>query len=388
MALRPDGKASPGMGGNTGQILGQIAGYWGLAQLGGNLFGRRKLKRGYRQIAPGVWSKVFQDTISLNPGDYQFYSAHKYTRRDTNPATITDTNSKYISSPVWIAADILQSIGGVTSGNICSSGFGSFIQAETDLTALTGVDWEIIFRILGPTNPDECLARLSEQSPVAFWCGNDGKWRAAVYNRTPTTASKFVDADGSIYYWSYGTDIMAGSFSCGLTPVRDVVNEVRVEYALFAPNNSFTKTTWVSPNGSDDGNGTADQTGAIGTSTDRSVRATNSRDDFGIKQARSFQMDQIYTDEQARVMRNYYFDIGVRPRIYGQFDTWNIGATLEVNQTIYLSDDLGDYVPVPLYPGNSLSPRSWADIPMMVNSVERNISGDFEQYTVSFEEIP
>lgn len=379
----PKGSAAKG----AGNILGTIGTAWTIAQLGGDLFGRRKLKKGYRQIAPGIWSKVFQDTVSLNPDGYQFYAHHTYPRRDTNPATITDTNSKYVASPVWIASDILTQIGGVTSGNICTSGFGSFIQAQTDLDALVSGDWEVIFRTLGPTNPDECLARLSEQSPVAFWCGNDGKWRAAVYNRTPSTASKFTDADGNVYYWSYGTDMLAGSFRCGVTPVRDVVNEVRIEYALFAPTNSFTKTTWVSPVSSDDGTGSADQTGAIGTATDRTARAVNSRDDFGIKQARTFQFDQIWTDEQAKYMRNQYFDMAWRPRIYGQFDTWNIAATLEVNQTIYINDDVGDYVPVPNYPGNSLGPRSWADIPMIVTSVERSIMGDFEKYTVSWEEI-
>ena len=59
----PKGSAAKG----AGNILGTIGTAWTIAQLGGDLFGRRKLKKGYRQIAPGIWSKVFQDTVSLNP---------------------------------------------------------------------------------------------------------------------------------------------------------------------------------------------------------------------------------------------------------------------------------------------------------------------------------
>lgn len=357
-------------------------------------FRKQQLRPGWRKIGRGAWSKVgdLTSTNSINPDSYQFYAQHKNSLRDDGTGDYAGA-SAYIKNPATFAKMILCEFGGLSTSDIQTGAgvFGAFDQAATDLDALVTGDWEIIYRHLQQGTVGSALQRLMGQAPMAFWQSQrTGKWMAEVFKRTPAARQKFKDAAGNVYKWKYLSDLLPyGEPVFTFTPPDEVLNEVHIHYALSAFTGQYTRDCWVGPDGSDDGTGTRDQTGAIGTSTDREIRATDSRNDWHVYNVHHVYADQIYRPEQAKVLRDYIFDMAYRPRMLAALPTWNLAAGLEPNMVTYIenSQELLDDYGVPRYPGHGGSQIGWDSIPWLVTDFPRVSEGGRTRYVLNLEEI-
>jgi len=353
-------------------------------------FSAQKRNPNYRRIGPGAWARNSQvDTSSINPAGYTFYAQHKNSLKDDG--TISGSAS-VLKSPIWLAKYLLVEFGGLDATNdfeATAGAFGNFATAASDLDALVSADWEAIYRHLTPGNLDAALDRICSQAPIAIWQSNQtGKWMAEVFNRTVAPRQKFKDSGGNVYYWHLQNDFLPyGEPMITWTDPEHIVNEVHVHYRMAGHSGQYTADCWVGPDGSDDGTGTRDQTGAAGTSTDREVRATDSRNDWHIYNRIDIYADQIYRQTEAVVLRNYLFDTAYRPRMVFDSATWNRAATLEPNQVIYLdhASFIDDY-PVMRYPDRGGSQKAWNQFAWLVTDVQRS-GGDMDVYQVTAEEI-
>jgi hypothetical protein len=346
----------------------------------------------YRRSGNGAWTKIAKvDRVSVNPTGYSFYAQHSNSLRDDGSGTCTGTASAFIKNPVTFAKLLLTQFGGLSAGDFETGAgvFGNFLQAASDLDALVTGDWEIKYLHLQPGNVSAAIDRLMAQAPLAIWqSSRTGKWMAEVFSRTPSARQKYKDAAGNVYKWHYLKDMLPyGEVVIDWTPPDDIVNEVHVHYGMSAINGQYTGDCWVGPDGSDDGLGTRDQTGAIGTSTDREVRATDSRDEWDVYNPVHVWADQIYRPEQAKVLRNFIFDSFSRPRMTVQFNTWNLAAGIEPNMVTYLDNVMNDDLPVPRYPGHGGAQKGWDEFHFLVVDCQRIEIGKASGYQMSLEEI-
>lgn len=178
-----------------------------------------------------------------------------------------------------------------------------------------------------------------------------------------------MDRDGSTNYkWKYTEDMVDGSVRVGFTPIDECINEVHVRNAPFSPTNQYTKEAWVGPEGSDNSNGSRDESGA----GDREDQATGSRDDLHIKNSVTLDLPDLIWPLAADY-RTYFFDRFSRPRLTISFTTGQRGIGLEPGMATLIDNELQDYIPVPYYPGDGVgggTAKEWDDIIFFVRDVE------------------
>ena len=239
-----------------------------------------------------------------------YYAQSLGSINDNGSGRYTGSAGASINWPSAIWHHYAEQFGQVATTDITTAAttFGSFAEARTALNAKVSGDWDLSLSITERTTPTQLIDRLGGLAPLKIYRSMlDGKFKALVYKQTPDTYDYFLDPFGNNYSWKYSED-MAPKPKARLSPIDAVVNEVHVRYGGFAPDGSLTKDTWVSPDGSDDGSGNRDQTGALGAANDREARAVRSRDFYGqgvtggFQQSMTVECPEIYTDAVAVAM--------------------------------------------------------------------------------------
>ncbi len=252
--------------------------------------------------------------------------------------------------------------------------FGSFAEARTALNGKVSGDWDLSLPITERTTPTQLIDRLGGLAPLKIYRSMlDGKFKALVYKQTPDTYDYFLDPFGNNYSWKYSED-MAPKPKARLSPLDAVVNEVHVRYGGFAPDGSLTKDAWVSPDGSDDGSGNRDQTGALGAANDREARAVRSRDFYGqgvtggFQQSMTVECPEIYTDAVAVAFRDYLFDLRWRRKVLLDFLTGARATDFYQGMATLVDSELHDHVPCPYIPLDGGSAKRWGDLKFYGNA--------------------
>jgi len=358
------------VGGGGGAAGGGGLGFsgWAAAAYYGDLAGQWVISKIFGLGGPGydprgfsLWGRGRGQVNISEPNDLsgaRYYSLLQQSIIDDGSGTYTGTNGEDIVFPPAIARYLLIRIGFDTVSTYVTTGsstFGSFATAFSDLNTLAGIDWEVIARYTQTQTVEDALRGLTYQAPVTFWRSMlDGKMKCQMYKTTPASQDYFQDLDSTTYAWKYSEDMIEGSVRVGLTPKDEIVNEVHVKFKMFAPTGEFLADAWVGPTGSDNGTGTADESGT----GDREDQAIASRDHFGsdpsttyngFKRTLNIYADQIYLPTLAVKLRNTLFDRFQRPRILLQFDTWGRATTMDLHMNTKIDNELQDYVPVPKY---------------------------------------
>lgn len=323
------------------------------------------------------------------PNDFsgsRYYASFNESILDDN--TYTGTAGEDVVFPPAIAHYLLVEIGFGSVTSYITTGastFGSFANANTDINGLVGGDWEIIARYTTePTTIREAIRGMEAQAPFTTWRSTlDNKMKCEVYKETPDSHDRFTDFTGAAYSWSYKEDMIEGSVRVTMSPLEEIINEVHVKHALYAPSGEYTRDAWVGPSGSDNGSGTADENGA----GDRKDQASESVTQFGIKRAITVSADQIYLPAVAVALRNKMFDRFHRPRILVTFDTWGRATTMDLNMVTSLANDLTDFCQVPKYPYGGAAVE-WNDIEFYVRLKSLFNDNGRIRHRVTLEEIP
>ena len=352
--------------------------------------GQKPFRPGYRMVGPGVWGYRPPETIDqLNPAGSQFYSAQQYPLYDDGSGSVTHVAGTVIKNPIHIHKYRAQMLAGEPDSSFTwgLDVFGSYQQAAArlDLLSFGGLAWDVMYRVSKPETPDETAARLMSQGPFCIWRSiNTGKWMAEVYpvGGAISASSVFVDSDFQTVRWSLARDVK-DTPGPSTSLLEDCANEIHVRWRMFAPTGAFTKDTWVSPSGSDDGDGVADESGA----GQRADRMFESIQIYGIKGSLPILCDQITHKKQAQVLRNFAADRLYRPRIVVPMKLWALAEGLEPNMITYLDDDWGARYGVPLYPGQTGSQRRWSSIPFRVAQVELEMTSEGDECAVILEEV-
>jgi len=310
---------------------------------------------------------------------------------------ISGSASTLLDKPTWVFHHSIRRGQNTASTlfNTTASTFGNFTDAWADLDGIadavsSGQDWNICYRWVETENPKQTRARLMQQAPLAIWFSQfTGTYMAQCYKTAPDTWDYFADPNGTAYEWK-PSDIIPETLRVYNTPLSECVNEVRINYRLYAPTNSLTRTTFVSPTGSDDGTGTQDQNTTA--PDDRETRASDQQSNLGFSTVGGtgnnleIDCDQIYVDAVAVAFRNYLFDRFLYPRLIVEFDSWR-GAGLEPHMATLISDDMADILVPPYYPIGS-SAKAWSDL--IFNTHAPRIRGTAQGiiYSHRFEMIP
>lgn len=280
---------------------------------------------------------------------------------DDGSGTFTGSAGSSIAWPTSIWHHLGVKLAGLSTSDfeVGSSTFGSFVEARTSLNLKVTGDWDCLLAITDKVRPMQVAERLMSVFPLAIYRSMlDSKFKAVVYKLSPDSFDYFKAPNGSSHVWMPGeTD----EPRAGLSPYDAVVNEVHVRYGHYAPTGELTKETYVSPDGSDDGNGTRDQTGAITASNDREARAVRSKAIWG---QRSITVDipEVYTDEIAVVVRNWLFDMYWRRKVVLTFVTGQRAIQFEPLMATLVSSTLQDRCPIPYSPLDGGAAKSWGDL--------------------------
>lgn len=322
-----------------------------------------------------------------------FYAQSLGSINDDGSGTYTGAASTPICWPSAIWHHFAVKFGNLPSGDITTgaSTFGSFSEARDSINAKISGNWEVCVSVPDRTTPSQLIERLESITPMKIYRSMlDGKFKCVVYKQAPDAFDYFLDPFGNAYAWKYSED-MARKPKARLSPLDAVVNEVHVRYAGFAPDGSLTKDCWVSPDGSDDGSGVRDQTGALGTSTDREARAVRSRDFYGagvtggFQQSITIEAPEIYGDDIAVQLRNHIFDRRWRRKVMLDFLTGNRAIDFYQGMATLVDNELEDHVPCPYIPLDGGSAKRWGDLKFYGNA--RRQPGMASRYMMSLTEI-
>lgn len=207
------------------------------------------------------------------------------------------------------------------------------------------------------------------------WNAN-GKLGLVVIDPTPLVDYR-APLDG--FDFMPGEHFYADTFKCWRTPIDDLAASVFIEFDYCHALGKFRKTAFITPDGTDNGFGTDDD-------STRKTRAGYSESRFG--EGREFRLRAYDVRNQgvAKSLRNFYSDNLWRPRVWFQFECGVHACDLSVGNVMRFGVELinGMKVPTP-----DTANEHWDDFCWYVAGVTRlEQEGDVSRYLVrGFEAI-
>jgi hypothetical protein len=277
--------------------------------------------------------------------------------KDDGSGTYTGTASALVENAADVAYHLLDTYSGLTVGEdfvATGSAIGSFATARTEL----GSYHNLTVLVTEPTSTWDVFVDICRQARAVPVVNSDGMLGMVVIDPTPSANYE------SGYAWRADEDFLSESFRYGRTPVEDAVSSVVIEYAYSYPDGKFRGLTYVNADGSDDGTGTADESGT----GDREDQAEVVERLYG--PGREFKLQARYIRRQgvAKALRNFYFDNLKRPRLWCEFLTTRKACDLSVGNVTVLADDKING----FWPPNAHRPANgWDDYKWYVTAVTR-----------------
>ncbi len=238
--------------------------------------------------------------------------------------------SQLIEEPVGMIEYIAREYGGLATADInTANSIGGFDLAYTDLSA-----WTFAGVFTNPTNWKDAINHLAEQCKARVYFNREGKLNITVYNSAANftqsgTGTPDEDGDGggtSDVYEKKPTlnsngrydnhAIKRRSFHFDYTPKDLIANEVYVNYYFNYALGLYQKTAFITADDSDDGTGTADESGG------RETTAGTSQTNYKKTKRITFNAPFIRDNATAVLLRNHIFDLKVEHRAVVKFTTF------------------------------------------------------------------
>jgi hypothetical protein len=279
---------------------------------------------------------------------------------DDGGGTYTGTGGLLVGNPADIIHHLLCIYGGATSGQIVTSGFGSFITARTELNARVTGDFNIRFRWTQRCDLKAVIEKICNQCGLTYIepCIDD-KHRLVAWKATPSGDDyEFrATADGGLvsfgWGWSYG--IIRGSFSCEPTNRDDIANEVYVNYFHDFTTESLTKLVYI------------DGTTSYPNDDTREAICLASQSDYGVVNRLTVDADMHYLETTATWLRDWVVDTKANERINLTFEASMLAYDLLPRHVFGTLASIDSHIKYPLKGGN----RSWASKKFWCTDVNR-----------------
>lgn len=310
------------------------------------------------------WSETEKNSVLLG------YVSGKV---DDGSGTYTGTPSSLIAN----GADQIFYLAGEHAG-LGASGveLGSAIGNRGNARADIGT-----YHVLSTYIPDRQQAgryiqrMCQECRAIPIW-NTDGKWGIVVIDGDPTVTYR---ASHLAYDFVPDRDFYPDTFRTWRTPLEELVSSVAIDFDYSNAMQTFRKTAFITPDGTDNGFGTDDDSA-------RELLAGYAEGRFGSGREFRLQAYDVRNQGVAKALRNFYFDNLWRPRTWIEFQTGLNVTDMNVGHIIRFGVETiqGMRVPNP-----DASNENWDDYLWYVSEVTRlEQDGDVSRYLVrAFEAI-
>lgn len=276
---------------------------------------------------------------------------------DDASGTYTGVANALIENGADIARYLLTNHSDLSSSEIeTGSGIGNFTTARTEL----GSYHKLALWVGGEKQPIlDVLLRLCRECRAMPTYNSNGKLGMVVMDPTPAPDYR---GTSDVFEWEQDHHFIASTFRCGRTPIGNVANRVYVDFDYSIVQDTFRKSTWITPDGSDNGNGARDEQDL------REIQAGYSEDRFGSGREFRLKAYEVHNQGCAKVLRNFWFDTIHRPRVWAQFEAGIHACDLSTGNVIRFGDTTinGYRIPCP-----DVSSHDWDDIEFYVQSAIR-----------------
>jgi len=297
-------------------------------------------------IKTGIWNLPIPQYKTTYQTPSLLYCGNYKAQKDDTSGTFTGTNGALIENPADVIRHLMVKRGnGLVAAddfNITTDGdltLGSWIQARTDLNALVTGDYKLCVSMTEETTVDEARVEMQRHCPglLVYRSPIDGKWQAVCYQSSPSAEKIYSPA----FNWNAHID-QKSPFELSQTPVDEIYTRVYVHYRYFAPQDKCLRTAFISPDGSDDGEG--------GTDGTRVTNAGTRETTYGMKNTFESDFPWIADKDSAVALRNYIFDRAA-PVLRPSFSTFHNAVDLRVGHIITFDADVDTHMVYPKYGG-------------------------------------
>jgi len=269
-----------------------------------------------------------------------------------------------------------QGLNATTDFNVTSGGsltLGSFAQARTDLNALSAdSSYRLAVILWKPLWIEEVVAELRRHCPgLIFYRSHiDNKFQLVCYQSSPSAEKDYATTI------SWDAHICQDyPFRVTETPIDEIYTRIYVHYRWFAPQSQTIRTAFVTPSGSDDGEGNDDAT--------RESNASTYETRYGTQNVWEGSFPWIIDKDVAVALRNYYFDRLSQSLLRVEFTSFLNLSDLRLGHIINFSDDIDSHVVYPKYGDTT----TWASKDYQATEIRRSHTDRGELYHVKALEV-
>lgn len=290
--------------------------------------------------------------------------------KDDGSGTYTGTANALIENGADMARYFAVNYMGLSSSQVESgTAIGNFGTARTDL----GTHHKLAMYLgdkLESRDQYELLCRECRAMPV--W-NADGKLGMVPIKANPANNYR---STSDVFDWEPRLHFYQDTFRCWRTPLDQLANRVFIDFDYCHATGKFRKTAFVTPDETDNGFGTDDDSG-------RKLLAGMAEDFFG--PGREFRLRAYDVRKQgvAKALRNFFADNLRYPRVWFDFECGPHACDLSVGNVMHFGVELINGMQVPTYFNTYTAAEYWDDFYWYVAGVTRlEQEGDVSRYLV------
>ncbi len=291
--------------------------------------------------------------------------------KDDGSGTYTGTASALIENGADMAHYFAANYMDLPTSQVeTGTAIGNFGTARTDL----GTHHKLAMYIgdkTGTGGQFELLCQECRSMPV--W-NSDGKLGMVAIKSDPASNYR---GTSDVFNWEPGVHFYQDSFHCWRTPLDQLASRVFIEFDYCHATGKFRKTAFITPDGTDNGFGTDDDSG-------RELLAGMSEDFFGPGREFRLRAYDVRNQGVAKALRNFYADNLRVPRTWFEFECGVHACDLSVGNVMHFGAELINGMRVPVADLNTYSgAEDWDEFYWYVAGVTRlEQDGDVSRYLV------
>lgn len=290
--------------------------------------------------------------------------------KDDASGSYTGTANALIENGADMARYVAANHMGLSSSQVESgTGVGNFGTARTDL----GTHHKLAMYLgdrFESRDEYELLCRECRSIPV--W-NADGKLGMVPIKANPANNYR---STSDVFGWEPDLHFYQDTFRCWRTPIDQLATRVFIDFDYCHALGKFRKTAFITPDGTDNGFGTDDDSA-------RETLAGWAEDFFGSGREFRLQAYDVRKQGVAKALRNFYADNVRFPRVWFEFQCGVHACDLSVGNVIHFNVPLINGMSVPTIHNIEIGAENWDDFYWYVAGVTRlEQEGDVSRYLV------
>ena len=231
--------------------------------------------------------------------------------------------SDFIENPAYIIEDIARTAG-LGDANINETAF------DTAFTALDGDSWKMAGILDEQRDWKDIVDEIGKQCKMRVFFSNDNKLTCSVYNKdanfsisgtgTPDDRDIYTDSPTLTSNRYDQHPILRGTIQIDKTPLRDIINQIYVNYHLSFASGKYQREVFIKENDSFD-NSSRDQQDTNASPEDREEDAELSQTNYKLTREHRIDSPFIQDDATAVNLRNHKLELNVDRRSVASFRT-------------------------------------------------------------------